>query len=221
MILNNLAYADYQLKRYQEAEMAALRAVSIEPLPDLYWNLCKIVTAQRRYGDALKYCNEAKDRGIQKILYPGKRGGGSKAGDKPAGDNPPPPPDAPPGPDGPPGESRGKDLKGPASNDDEAAENAPEADPEDSIIGQIGKRDKAGDQRPPKKPHFDNNEKPLAETNAAAAEWVGHWEGDKVMGCIKGIEQGVNRTHIVNGTVPHPILLEIFTDKGIGTMVTL
>lgn len=42
----------------------------------------------------------------------------------------------------------------------------------------------------------------------------------KVMGCIKGIEQGVNRTHIVDGTVPHPIILEIFTDKGIGTMVT-
>jgi acetylglutamate kinase len=42
----------------------------------------------------------------------------------------------------------------------------------------------------------------------------------KVMGCIKGIEQGVHRTHIVNGTIPHPIILEIFTDKGIGTMVT-
>ena len=42
----------------------------------------------------------------------------------------------------------------------------------------------------------------------------------KVMGCIKGIEQGVTRTHIVNGTSPHPIILEIFTDKGIGTMVT-
>lgn len=42
----------------------------------------------------------------------------------------------------------------------------------------------------------------------------------KVLGCIKAIEQGVNRTHILNGTIPHPILLEIFTDKGIGTMVT-
>ncbi len=42
----------------------------------------------------------------------------------------------------------------------------------------------------------------------------------KVMGCIKGIEQGVHRTHIVNGTIPHPIILEIFTDKGVGTMVT-
>ncbi len=42
----------------------------------------------------------------------------------------------------------------------------------------------------------------------------------KVQGCIKGIEKGVNRTHIINGTIPHPLLLEIFTDKGIGTMVT-
>ncbi|HHY82603.1 MAG TPA: acetylglutamate kinase [Clostridiales bacterium] len=42
----------------------------------------------------------------------------------------------------------------------------------------------------------------------------------KVQGCIKGIEMGVKRTHILNGTIPHPILLEIFTDVGIGTMVT-
>ena len=42
----------------------------------------------------------------------------------------------------------------------------------------------------------------------------------KVEGCIKGIQMGVNRTHILNGTIPHPILLEIFTDVGIGTMVT-
>ena len=42
----------------------------------------------------------------------------------------------------------------------------------------------------------------------------------KVMGCVKGIEQGVSKTHIVNGTLPHSIILEIFTDKGIGTMVT-
>ncbi len=41
----------------------------------------------------------------------------------------------------------------------------------------------------------------------------------KVDGCIKAIEKGVKRTHILNGTIPHPILLEIFTDKGIGTMV--
>lgn len=42
----------------------------------------------------------------------------------------------------------------------------------------------------------------------------------KVMACVKGIERGISRVHIINGTTPHPILLEIFTNKGIGTMVT-
>jgi acetylglutamate kinase len=41
----------------------------------------------------------------------------------------------------------------------------------------------------------------------------------KVEGCLKAISNGVKRTHILNGTIPHPILLEIFTDTGIGTMV--
>lgn len=41
----------------------------------------------------------------------------------------------------------------------------------------------------------------------------------KVEGCINAIQNGVKRTHILNGTIPHPILLEIFTDTGIGTMV--
>jgi acetylglutamate kinase len=41
----------------------------------------------------------------------------------------------------------------------------------------------------------------------------------KVEGCIHAIKCGVKRTHILNGTIPHPILLEIFTDSGIGTMV--
>jgi len=42
----------------------------------------------------------------------------------------------------------------------------------------------------------------------------------KVEACVKGIEGGIKRTHIINGTIPHPIMLEIFTDTGIGTMVT-
>lgn len=41
----------------------------------------------------------------------------------------------------------------------------------------------------------------------------------KVKGCMQGIQCGVKRTHILNGTIPHPLILEIFTDKGIGTMV--
>lgn len=41
----------------------------------------------------------------------------------------------------------------------------------------------------------------------------------KVEACIKALENGVARTHIVDGRSLHSLLLEIFTDKGIGTMV--
>jgi acetylglutamate kinase len=41
----------------------------------------------------------------------------------------------------------------------------------------------------------------------------------KVLGCFQALEAGVNRTHILDGRIPHCILLEIFTDKGIGTMI--
>ncbi|ADQ07373.1 acetylglutamate kinase [Caldicellulosiruptor acetigenus I77R1B] len=43
----------------------------------------------------------------------------------------------------------------------------------------------------------------------------------KVLGCIDALKHGVNRTHILDGRIPHCILLEIFTDKGIGTMIHL
>lgn len=41
----------------------------------------------------------------------------------------------------------------------------------------------------------------------------------KVEACMKAVENGVKRTHIVDGRILHSILLEIFTDQGIGTMV--
>lgn len=42
----------------------------------------------------------------------------------------------------------------------------------------------------------------------------------KVLGCKDAIDAGVERVHIVDGRVPHCILLEIFTNEGIGTMIT-
>ncbi|MBD5559741.1 MAG: acetylglutamate kinase [Clostridia bacterium] len=42
----------------------------------------------------------------------------------------------------------------------------------------------------------------------------------KVQSCLDALDAGVRRVHILDGTIPHPILLEIFTDSGIGTMVT-
>ena len=41
----------------------------------------------------------------------------------------------------------------------------------------------------------------------------------KVRSCLKGIEEGVQKAHVIDGRVPHAILLEIFTDKGIGTEI--
>jgi len=41
----------------------------------------------------------------------------------------------------------------------------------------------------------------------------------KVEACIRALEAGVPRTHIIDGRAMHSLLLEIFTDKGIGTMV--
>ena len=42
----------------------------------------------------------------------------------------------------------------------------------------------------------------------------------KALSCIDAIERGMKNVLILNGTVPHSILLELFTDSGIGTMVT-
>lgn len=41
----------------------------------------------------------------------------------------------------------------------------------------------------------------------------------KVNCCLKALEEGVTKTHIINGTVEHAVLLEIFTDVGIGTQI--
>lgn len=42
----------------------------------------------------------------------------------------------------------------------------------------------------------------------------------KVESCLMALDGGVRRTHIIDGRVPHSLILEIFTDAGIGTMVT-
>ncbi|MBL8779097.1 MAG: acetylglutamate kinase [Acidimicrobiales bacterium] len=42
----------------------------------------------------------------------------------------------------------------------------------------------------------------------------------KIAACIHAVEHGVGSAHILDGRVPHVVLLELFTDAGIGTMVT-
>ena len=41
----------------------------------------------------------------------------------------------------------------------------------------------------------------------------------KLEACIIALEGGVNRAHMIDGRQPHSLLIEIFTDTGIGTMV--
>ncbi|OCQ96847.1 acetylglutamate kinase [Nostoc sp. MBR 210] len=42
----------------------------------------------------------------------------------------------------------------------------------------------------------------------------------KVNCCVRSLAQGVRAAHIIDGRLPHALLLEIFTDVGIGTMIS-
>jgi acetylglutamate kinase len=41
----------------------------------------------------------------------------------------------------------------------------------------------------------------------------------KVAACVHSLRGGVRRAHILNGTVPHALLLEVYTVEGVGTMI--
>ncbi len=43
----------------------------------------------------------------------------------------------------------------------------------------------------------------------------------KVEACITALRAGVNKTHIIDGRIPHALLLEIYTEAGIGTEIVL
>src|SRR5690554_2055647 len=43
----------------------------------------------------------------------------------------------------------------------------------------------------------------------------------KVEACRKALEGGVNKAHIIDGRIPHALLLEIYTEAGIGTEIVL
>ena len=43
----------------------------------------------------------------------------------------------------------------------------------------------------------------------------------KVTSCLSVVESGVDSATVLDGTVEHALLLEVFTDEGVGTMITL
>jgi acetylglutamate kinase len=42
----------------------------------------------------------------------------------------------------------------------------------------------------------------------------------KVECCVDALKEGAKKAHIVDGRVKHAVLLEIFTDVGVGTEIT-
>lgn len=41
----------------------------------------------------------------------------------------------------------------------------------------------------------------------------------KIQSCVDALENGVSQVHLVDGRIPHSLLLEIFTDRGVGTQI--
>lgn len=41
----------------------------------------------------------------------------------------------------------------------------------------------------------------------------------KVEACLKALDAGTQKAHIIDGRIPHSLLLEIFTDRGVGTQI--
>ena len=62
------------------------------------------------------------------------------------------------------------------------------------------------------------SEATAAEVRAALAE-VGGGMRPKLQACLAALDGGVTFAHVVDGRIPHSLLLELFTDAGIGTKV--
>ena len=72
----------------------------------------------------------------------------------------------------------------------------------------------------PKDPSTLISELEVKEAKELIADgYIGGGMLPKLQNCIDAIESGVSRVHILDGRIPHCLLLEIFTNKGIGTAI--
>ena len=75
-----------------------------------------------------------------------------------------------------------------------------------------------GVYKDPKDPDTLISELRVSEGKALMEKgYIGGGMLPKLQNCIDAIENGVSRVHILDGRIPHCLLLEIFTNKGIGT----
>ena len=61
---------------------------------------------------------------------------------------------------------------------------------------------------------------PLEAEEMIVGDLLGGGMVPKVAACVAALKGGVRRAHILNGTVPHALLLEVYTNEGVGTMIT-
>ena len=72
---------------------------------------------------------------------------------------------------------------------------------------------------------FDDKDSLISELSTSEARTllesgtIGGGMLPKLNNCIDAIEHGVSRVHILDGRIPHCLLLEIFTNKGVGTAI--
>ncbi|HEU5301438.1 MAG TPA: acetylglutamate kinase [Acidimicrobiia bacterium] len=72
---------------------------------------------------------------------------------------------------------------------------------------------------------FGDDSSLVSQTDVAGLEQllasgkVGEGMIPKVRSCIAALEQGVHRAHVLDGRVPHALLLEFFTREGVGTVI--
>ena len=77
-----------------------------------------------------------------------------------------------------------------------------------------------GVYKDPKDPETLISELTVSEAEGLMADgFIGGGMLPKLQNCIDAINSGVSRVHILDGRIPHCVLLEIFTNKGIGTAI--
>ena len=84
----------------------------------------------------------------------------------------------------------------------------------------ISLTDVPGVLRDPADPGSLVSELTLAEARAALADGtVSQGMIPKLESCLRAVEGGVPSAHLLDGRVPHALLIELFTDRGVGTMI--
>jgi len=112
---------------------------------------------------------------------------------------------------------RGKDKKTYNVNADEAASNIAAALEAEKLVLLTNVK---GIMRNPEDAHSFLSTLTAEEAKSLVEEKIiQHGMIPKVKACVEALEHGVKKTHVIDARTPHGLLLEIFTDQGVGTEI--